>query len=263
MTESRNSTSRRAILAGGVGAVFALVADAIGRPRAAAATDGEAMFVGGNYTATTATRLNASGTTTAFFGYSAMGTGLYGQSDQGVGVFGYTPGGGVPIEGKGYGDAPGVIGGSTTMPAPSPRPTKTGVFGWAFQDSSARGVHGQSTSGRGVYGQATNGRGLYGYATSGSAIYGTATTGLALQTSGRIRFEKSAGVATIGAGKSTLTIKPGIPLTTSSAIVATLNGNAGTASVRRVSVDITADTFTVVLTASATSAARIAWFIVS
>jgi hypothetical protein len=54
-------------------------------------------------------------------------------------------------------------------------PAKTGVYGHAAQDGSARGVTGESTSGRGVNGIATSGTGVYGRATGGEGIRGVST----------------------------------------------------------------------------------------
>ena len=55
---------------------------------------------------------------------------------------------------------------------------------------------------------------------------------------------------------------PGIDVTTTSAVVATLQGSAGgKTTVHRVSVSTTGDTFTIYLTANATSSVKAAWII--
>jgi hypothetical protein len=161
-----------------------------------------------------------------------------------------------------------------SLGAPAPN-LKTGVFGYAAQDTAAIGVLGQSTVGRGVQGVATTGVGLRGAATTGYGVQATSTTGTAvlassgglktgtaLRTVGRVRFENSVGIATIGAAKSSVTVTPGIDLTASSAVVATLQGSAGgTTTVHRCVVNVTADTFTIYLTAKATVAVKVAWHV--
>ncbi len=55
---------------------------------------------------------------------------------------------------------------------------------------------------------------------------------------------------------------PGIDLTATSAVVATLQGSAGgTTTVHRIAVNATADTFTIYLTANATAAVKVAWHV--
>ena len=57
-------------------------------------------------------------------------------------------------------------------------------------------------------------------------------------------------------------LTPGLDLTATSAVVATLMGSAGgTTAVRCVIVNATADTFTIYLTANATSAVTVAWHV--
>ena len=90
----------------------------------------------------------------------------------------------------------------------------------------------------------------------------SAKSGYALRTVGRVKLEKSVGIATISAGSNHVTVTPGIDVTTTSAVVATLQGSAGgKTTVHRVSVSTTGDTFTIYLTANATSSVKVAWFI--
>jgi len=78
----------------------------------------------------------------------------------------------------------------------------------------------------------------------------------------RVKLEKSVGIATVSAGSNHVTVAPGIDVTTTSAVVATLQGSAGgKTTVHRVSVSTTGDTFTIYLTASATSSVKVAWHI--
>lgn len=168
----------------------------------------------------------------------------------GIGVFGQnTPGG------------PGVVGqsGSDVFTPPA----KTGVYGHSTKDASSRGVHGRSSAGRGVYGQAGTGSGVYGSATSGVGVLATATSGTALQADGQVRFS-TAGRGTIASGTKSKTVDPGVPLTSSSKILVTLMGHPGGVTVvQRVSVNTTADTFIVYLTANATASTAFAYFVIS
>ena len=93
-------------------------------------------------------------------------------------------------------------------------------------------------------------------------MLGEATTGYALQTVGRVRLDKSAGLATIASGSSTVTVTPGIHLTTTSAVIATLQSNAGGATaVKRVAVNATNNTFTIYLTANSSALVKVAWLV--
>jgi hypothetical protein len=67
-------------------------------------------------------------------------------------------------------------------------------------------------------------------------------------------------VATIASGNNSVTVTPGTDLLSTSAVVATLQGNPGGATtVHRVTVNAAADTFTIYLTANASAAVTIAW----
>jgi hypothetical protein len=69
-------------------------------------------------------------------------------------------------------------------------------------------------------------------------------------------------VATIASGHNSVTVTPGTDLLSTSAVVATLQGNpSGTAMVKSVAVNATADTFTIYLTANATAAVTVAWHV--
>ena len=102
-------------------------------------------------------------------------------------------------------------------------------------------------------------------ASTGTAVYATTTnakSGTALRTIGRVRFDNSVGIATVGAAKSSVTVTPGIDLSSTSAVVATLQANpSGTITVQGVVVNVTANTFTIYLTATASSAMKVAWHV--
>jgi hypothetical protein len=163
----------------------------------------------------------------------------------------------------------GVVGFSTTATAIGWQDRHSvGVYGLAPDDGDGRGVLGESESGYGVQGLTTTGRAVAGEATTGTAGHfsttkvGTVYGGYALRAVGRVRFDQCAGVATIRAGARSRTVTPGIGLTSSSAVVATLMGSAGgTTTVHRVIVHAAADTFTIYLTAAARSGVKVAWHV--
>jgi hypothetical protein len=143
------------------------------------------------------------------YGTSASGAGVEGHSTSGMGVFGESDSATKPATvGQSSGSSTGLLGHSGPGDLPA-APAKTAVYGHAVQDASSRGVWGRSNSGRGVYGQAT----------TGSGLYGTATTGFALRTSGRVRAEKVSGVASIPAGATSVTVSPGVDITSGSFVL--------------------------------------------
>jgi hypothetical protein len=180
------SPSRRALLAGALGGLGAWAASAIGRISTVRA-EGEAIVVGGDYIDATGTTYieNSANTATVLWGTSISGTGVRGQSSSNYGVIG-TAGSGtgvsggstsgvgvrgqsssnVAVYGNSYasdqpaslglslGNSTGVQGASGSLPVPKPN---TGIYGYANQDSSAKGIWGQSPNGRGVMGSSSTG----------------------------------------------------------------------------------------------------------
>jgi hypothetical protein len=176
---------------------------------------------------------------------SESGVGVRASSNSDIGVLGQSASSTNPATvGKSNDSSTGVFGYSSTGSDLPAAPAKTGVYGYAAQDANARGVTGQSTSGVG--------------------LYGLATTGYALRTNGRVKLDKSAGSTTITAGTKSKTVTPGVDVTTSSVILATLQGSAGgTTNVHRVAINATANTFTIYLTANATVNVKVGWILLS
>lgn len=164
--------SRRALLAGALGGLGAFVASAIGRSgQVRAGVDGD-VVLGTSNTAATETSISNSTTNAPVFSASTFGSGqaIKASSASGVGVqaesltgsigvLGYASATTQPaVLGQGLGDATGVQGHSggigTTVPAAKPM---TGVFGYAAQGTSSRGMWGESPAGIGVYGRTTTG----------------------------------------------------------------------------------------------------------
>jgi len=117
----------------------------------------------------------------------------------------------------------------------------------------------------GVEGHATSGLGVVASATTGTAVQAAAaSTGWALRTTGgRVGFSTS-GLATIAAGKSSVTVSPGFDIGPTSKVLATLQGDPGGSTVvRYLSNDIVNDRFTIHLSANAVAATPVAWFVIS
>lgn len=236
-----------------VGGVLAFVASAIGRPLPARAADGETVLVGGDYTSNSVTRItNITPRDSALPLEASSGDALQGRSSSGIALRGVS------------GSYIGVWGESTSV---------VGVRGIS---SSGTGVTGSSTSGVGVSGVSLGqgsgavgvggqspGVAVLGNSDGGTAIYGISSTGYALRTSGRLRFDKASGSATVAAGRRSVVVTPGFELAASTKVLATLQGSAGgRTTIHRVTVDATADTFTVYLTANTTRSVRVAWLVV-
>jgi hypothetical protein len=285
--------SRRSVIAAALGGVAGLVGHRLVNADPVAAANGDSLILGQSNSASTYTVLNST-SPQGLIVYGAS-SGVEGRSSgsTGVGVFAAAHSGGA---GRNYGvyaqahgtdgagvwafsgnNSTGVIGFSYPQGSFGNNPTnpkKTGVYGVALQDAEAMGVMGESAAGVGVKGKATTGSGVYGTTQSGFGVFGysasgtaarfqtsAALTGVALQTIGRVKFDKSVGRATIAAGTKSIVVTPGIDLTTTSAAVATLQGSANGALVERVAIDTTANTLTIYLTKNTTVAVSVAWHV--
>jgi hypothetical protein len=316
MTAEIHSTpSRRAVLAGAVGGLVALVAQALGRPSAArAGTDGDvALGEVRNAAATTGVTttggnalqgiLNAqsfdqigsaiygeaNGSYNAYavrgnnpqgygvgvrgeagdysFGVEGIGgTGVYGHSNRafGTGVNGQAWG--ANATGAFFGAAgpggtgvwaysntnTGVYGRSSPTGASITSPAKTGIYGFADADATARGVAGETTVGQGVVGKAT---------TTGVGVRAESSSGLALQVLGRASFSRSGRLA-IAAGRSSVA-KTAIPLTSASMVLAVLQTNRPGIYVRAVVPNVAGRSFTIYLNAAVPGTTYVAWFVLN
>jgi hypothetical protein len=278
--------SRRALLAGSIGALAAFVGQAIGRPRPARA-EGEPIVAGGEYTdATSVTRIrrlrlqqlehrrlrlqqledrrlpaNSSLGHRRLLASAARGPASTASSGSGFGVWGSSSASDQPeVVALSYGGNTCLLGVSgTVLPA---TPAKTGLYGYAVQDSGGRGLWGRANAGLGVYGQATSGRGIRGTAGSGKGGSFEASSGIALHAKGRVQLEQSSGTATLAAGTRSKTVTPGFDLTSASKVLVTLMGNPGGSTVvQRVAVDTIANSFRVYLTAKAANKTKFAWLV--
>jgi hypothetical protein len=113
--------------------------------------------------------------------------------------------------------------------------------------------------GVGLEGSSGSGHGVNGRATSGVGLYGTATSGLALQTAGRAKFSTS-GVATINAGNISVTITPGVNVTSGSFVLLTPKANIGTRALW-FTTDATHNRATIHMSSSRPSVTKVAWLL--
>ena len=93
------------------------------------------------------------------YGSSSSSYGLYGTSSSSIGVYGSSFAPSLPASlGWSFSNATGLQGYSNSGGGPLPATkAKTGVFGYANQDTTATGVRGESVVGVGVRGKATTG----------------------------------------------------------------------------------------------------------
>ena len=170
LTPSR-PTSRRALLAGALGGLGAFVASTIGRATEVHATNGDTITVGGAFTGTSSTWIsNVAGGDGMHSVSSGAGIGLYGESSSYLGLSGFSSSGTGTAGTSSASDKPAVLGqswGSSTGvqgwsnlgsgSAPPAAPAKTGVYGYAAQDTVSVGVRGESPAGLAVYGKTSTG----------------------------------------------------------------------------------------------------------
>jgi hypothetical protein len=137
---------------------------------------------------------------------------------------------------------------------PPASPAKTGIFGYADQDSLARGVTGQTTVGRGVNGVATTG--IAGH-------FEASPSGTALKAVGKVSFS-TAGLASVRSGTKNVLVTPRTDIVTNTAILCTLESNQAGLSIQRLTKDAAANTFRVFLSANVLGGkyAKLAWFVI-
>ena len=262
--------SRRAILAGTLGAVGAALANAFGPVTSAQASSGDNIHLGRVPSGTLdgSGENEAGGSTTI---YSASGYGFRAMTNGTRAIDGTAlPTGGTTYGVSGSSKAQfgsGVLGEATHasgttygVQGTASSTSGTGLRGSALAASgSTFGVSGEvkSDAGVGVDGKGTGGYGVRGFATTGRALYGSTSglkSGVALEMLGKVKLRKAVGTAVVLAGTKSVVVNMGIDVSTTTVVVATLQGDAGgTTTVQRVAFDTAADTFTIYLTANAAS----------
>jgi hypothetical protein len=282
--------SRRALLAALGGGLAGFAAGAFrGLPTVRAGIDGDVVLGAAN-AETTATEITNSTAgadtvtaTSAGSGIAAAGhgpgvdsVGLLGDGDTGVlgsGIFG--------VVGATGADGIGVYGSASASATPSVY-GQTGVIGQADQGGTAivgftgltepvppadTGIYGQSntggTNGRGLTGFCATGIGLLGQTNTGVGVraYSGTSTGMALRVSGKAAFDRS-GKLTITAGHSSITLT-GIPLTSASFILATVQTNVAGLSIQAAVTSPAGSRFTIYLNKAPSVNVSVAWLAVN
>lgn len=245
--ETGERRSRRAVLGATAGGLAALVAHGLGRPARVAAGGGNLVLGSATNTASSPTKLAASGGSYGFQTEHSVPAGfaLWGASTggAGTGVLGQGPtdgSGGAGVRGEGG---------------------PTGVYGLA-NDLAGNGVEGHAdlgVSAYGVYGKSGPGFGVVGETTSGTGVAAVGGTGVALRVSGRARFDRSRR-ATVLATKSSIAVTiPGV--TTNSWVVATMQKHV--AGVYVTAAVPSADKVTIYLNQAVTAATPVGFFVIN
>lgn len=285
-------TSRRSVIAGGLGALVAL---AVGRPAPARAANGDALRLGETNRASSPTsirnpsrdevtlRAEARGSGgiavdglchrgTAIHGLSTRGTGVNGETVFGTAISGTAiePGsyavsgynsGGVGVRGGSdldrgvLGESQydiGVSGANVSEDAPAMR-------GWA--QNGQTGVQGLSTVLGGDPVPAPSNVGVFGVcdASTGRGVLARSTDGIALETDGRVKFSTS-GVATVPSGASQVVVTPTFDITGATRIFAMPQSDPSGVVVRWVDADPVPNTFTIRMSGNVGSDTVVAWF---
>jgi hypothetical protein len=229
--------------------------------------DGRGGYFNGSGTGATGVWANSPSGTAVFgasnvravAGDTTAGVGVQGRATSGSGVWGESNATGVV--GRSKASSTGVFGysggASDVLPGAS---GKTGVFGYATQDAGSYGVVGIGGPGHGVYGEAGTGRGVHGWSNTGVGVHAEALSGTALRVTGKATFSRS-GKLGISAGHSTVA-KTGVPLSSSSLVLAVLQTNRPGIYVRAVVPNVAGSSFTVYLNAAVPAFTYIAWFVI-
>jgi hypothetical protein len=204
---------------------------------------------------------------------TASGVGVWGGGDTGVygegttyGVQGRSPETGVEGEGNDYGvtgSGPTGVGGFGTAYGVEGETVNgsAGVYGHTSGQSSF-GVWGKTDGvSPAVFGQATStGIGVEGYSLKGTGVRAE-SAGTALAVQGQATFSRS-GVAKVQTGNSSVRVS-GLSLTSSSMVLATIQGDFSGIWVRGVITNPGAGTFTILLNAPAPAKVPVAWFVLN
>ena len=286
MTQERSTspTTRRSLLAAAFGGIAAWAVGALSNPEDVAA-QGEVIHVGDQFsTATSETRIanyanganvlslqsdagaialvawSGSSVNVSTPGLGSAGVAAISNVDNGNAVYAQAPkAGGIGVKAVAI-EGTGVL--ATSTKGRGIWATSTSHRGVQGNSDSSFGVYGRSESSHGVHGSApsASGTGVYGESSAGVGIFGISTTGYAIKSSGRVRFDKISGVASIPAGATSVTVTPGVDVTADSFVLLTAKANIGARSLY-FSTDATNNRFTIRMSSSRTSATLIAWLL--
>jgi hypothetical protein len=227
-TGAAGGQSRRAVLAASLGGVGAWIASAIGGAAGVRAADGDTVKVGGTFDGASTTTMRVSTP-----GFSA----LWGHATA-------TTGGGVGVRGD--------------------SPSQSGIGVWG--NSSSTGVKGTGPLGVWGVGSGGNSAGVYGTGVEGVVGNGTiigvraTSASIALQVEGRARFTDSSGVATVPAGRTKVTVIPGVDVSPTAFVLLTPRVDLGGRDLW-FTVDSAAGKITIRLSSARSSATPIAWLL--
>lgn len=261
--------SRRALLLGGIGGLAALAASALDRSPVARAANGDTVKVGQSHSGGAATSIQSSataivGSTTASSGKRA---GVLGKASpgNGRGVMGQGPFGVVGQTGASSGvGVMGLANGSSAVGVLGKNNATTNESAGVRGESPQIGVVGRGTSSTGVGVLGSGARaGVIGRSGPGGVAGEFEATGdleaIALSVRGRAEFTSS-GKSEVASGADRKTISPGVNLTARSMVLATFQSPSGTA-IDFVSMDVSAETFTIRFTGTTSQACTVAWFV--
>jgi hypothetical protein len=144
-----------------------------------------------------------------------------------------------------------------------------GVYGHAMSSHGGVGTYGYAEAATGTtYGAighavSPTGVGAYGYAPGGGVgVRATSIGGVALEASGRIVAHKVSGVATIAKGKTSVTVKPGVGIGSSSFVLLSPRGNLGSRGLwSTLTANSTAGTITIRVSSAVSAATQIGWLL--
>jgi hypothetical protein len=239
-TDVTQVRSRRALLATAAGGLAAVAAGAVGRPQAVRAGGSNPVELGANNIATAPTLIaRANSSTDLEIATLTIGASGATSEQGGIGLLGVSGG----ENGKGVsGSVSGLNG--------------IALRGRTGGHNSQIAVDADVTTGFG------EGIGLRGRTLNGIGVYAEATGGFALQVVGRAVFNRS-GKTTIAGGVANRTVS-GFTMAGNTIVVATVQGNPAGVWVRNVSVNDSADTFTIRLNKAAPSGGvTVGFFIVN
>jgi hypothetical protein len=237
MSDLPSPQTRRAVLGAALGAGAAAIAGTLAAPATVLGADGNPVLLGALNEATTFTRVKNTAGGPALIGYTSDDGryGVLGAGQQGV-----------------YGQANAA--------------DQTGVTG---ASGDGVGVQGSSINGTGVQAYAQTATALRATTQSGTAVVATAdtgtavsatvqATGFALSTRGRIKVERVSGVKSIAAGRRSVTIKPGVNVTSGSFVLLTPKANIGSRALWYTT-DTANDRITIHMSSSRSRSTPIAW----
>ena len=199
------------------------------------------------------TGLYGSGSATGVYG-SGNTTGVYATSET-WGVFGTGGDYGVYGTGGTYGLL--GAGGDTGVRGSG----DTGVYGLGIVDEGVFGETNSDTA-SGVYGRNNgSGWGVAGRSSDGTGVLAESARGAALDVRGKAEFTRS-GIATVKAARSRVDVS-GVAMSSTSFILATIQGDVPRTWVRGVTSPGKGSRFTILLNRSVAADTRVAWFVVN